>query len=260
MASCGFVSLVGAGPGDPGLITLRALDRLRRADVVVHDRLAAPQLLDEAPATARRIAVGKAPGHQPWSQERINRLLVAEARRRRFVVRLKGGDPFVFGRGAEECLALAAAGVPFEVVPGVTSAVAVPALAGIPVTQRGVARSFTVVTGHTAGTDACDLDWPALARAETLVVLMGMANLEAIAANLVAAGRSSSTPAAVISDGTTDRQRVARGTLEDIAIRAQGLSSPGTIVVGEVVALAPRIARLVPSGNPPAAAVEARRA
>lgn len=256
MMERGFVSLVGAGPGDPELITVKGLDRLRRADVVVHDRLVALQLLEEAQPQARRIDVGKAPGHQPWPQERINRLLVAEARRKRRVVRLKGGDPFVLGRGGEECLALAAAGVPFEVVPGVTSAVAAPAYAGIPLTHRGVACAFTVVTGHTAGSDPEALDWPTLARAETLVVLMGLEPLPVIAARLVAAGRDAATPVAVIENGTRGEQRVVRGTLRDIAQRARGSRSPATIVIGEVVRLSAQIAWFEPA----AAAVEARGA
>jgi uroporphyrin-III C-methyltransferase len=237
MAERGSVALVGAGPGDPELITVKALARLRSADVVVHDRLVPRALLDEAPATARRIDVGKAPGRQPWPQPRINRLLVAEARRGRRVVRLKGGDPFVFGRGGEECQALAAAGVPCEVVPGVTSAVAVPGRAGIPVTHRGCATSFAVVTGHTAGIDPCALPWTALAQLDTVVVLMGLGQLRAIASQLIAAGRPAATPAAVISAGTTPHERVVCGSLGDIADRASGMPSPATIVVGDTVGL-----------------------
>jgi uroporphyrin-III C-methyltransferase len=242
----GVVWLVGAGPGDPELITLRGLACLRSADVVVHDRLVPRVLLDAAPARARRIDVGKAPGAQPWSQRRINALLVAEARRGRTVVRLKGGDPFVFGRGGEECEALAEAGIPFRIVPGVTSAVAAPAFAGIPLTHRERSSSFTVVTGHAAGGDPDDLDWAALARAGTLVVLMGLERIAEIAAALVEQGRPPRTPVAVIAQGTTAGQIVVRGTLADIAGRARGLASPATIVVGEVVALGDRLAWFEP--------------
>ena len=229
-----MVHLVGAGPGDPELITLRGLRRLGQADVVVHDRLVSPRLVDAAPASARRIDVGKQAGRHPWPQGRINRLLIAEARRHRRIVRLKGGDPFVFGRGGEECDALLEAGVPFEVVPGVSSAVAAPAAAGIPLTHRAHASAFTVVTGHACGTPEDGNDWCALARAEPLVVLMGLSRLEAIASTLVAHGRPADTPAAVISRGTEGSQQVRRGTLADIAGRSGDLHSPATIVVGAV--------------------------
>ncbi|MDA8062232.1 MAG: uroporphyrinogen-III C-methyltransferase, partial [Actinomycetota bacterium] len=180
------VYLVGAGPGDPGLLTLRAAEVLARAEVVVHDRLAEPSLLERAPAAAERVDVGKTPGG-PAAQEAINSLLVELGLRGREVVRLKGGDPFVFGRGGEEAIALAAAGVDYEVVPGVSSAVAVPAYAGIPVTQRGISTSFTVVTGHRRADLEVETDWEALARAAgTIVVLMGVAHRGEIAARLIA--------------------------------------------------------------------------
>jgi uroporphyrin-III C-methyltransferase len=246
MSRRGVVWLVGAGPGDPQLITVRGLRCLRSADVVVHDRLVARRLIDEAPSRARRIDVGKAPGLEPWSQRRINALLVAEARRGRRVVRLKGGDPFVFGRGGEECEALAEAGIPYRVVPGVTSAVAAPAFAGIPLTHRGRSSAFTVVTGHGAASDPAGVDWAALAGAGTLVVLMGLERIAEIAERLVAHGRPARTPVAVIARGTTDDQVVVRGTLADIAARARGLASPATIVVGEVAALADRLAWFTP--------------
>lgn len=245
----GMVYLVGAGPGDPDLITVKGRNCLRRADVVVHDRLAAPGLLHEAPAAALRIDVGKTPGVRGWSQARINRLLVSLVSQGKTVVRLKGGDPFVFGRGGEECLALASAGLPFEVVPGVSSAVSAPAAAGIPVTHRGRARAFTVVAGHTAGPDELDHDWETLARAETLVILMGLRNLPHITERLLAAGRSPGTPAAVVSRATTEEQAVVRGTLADIAARSRGLSTPATIVIGEVVGLAGEIAHLTVDGG-----------
>ncbi len=237
----GMVYLVGAGPGDPELITVRGLACVRHADVVVHDCLVAPQLVDHAPATARRIDVGKAPGHAPWPQSRINALLVAEARRARRVVRLKGGDPFVFGRGGEECQALAEAGVRFEIVPGVSSAVAAPAYAGIPLTHRRAASAFTVVTGH-AASDPEALDWEALSRLGTLVVLMGLAELPTIASRLLALGKPAGTPVAVICRGTTAEQVVVRGTLADIAGRASTLTSPATIVIGTVASLADQLA------------------
>jgi len=237
----GVVYLVGAGPGDPELITVRGLACLRQADVVVHDRLVARELIDSAPRAARRIDVGKSPGHAPWPQSRINALLIAEARRKRRVVRLKGGDPFVFGRGGEECQALAEAGVRFEIVPGVSSAVAAPAYAGIPLTHRMAASAFTVVTGHTAS-DPNALDWEALSRLGTLVVMMGLAELPAIASRLLQLGKPPGTPVAVISRGTTAEQVVARGTLADIAERASRLSSPATIVIGPVASLADQLA------------------
>lgn len=235
-ANPGTVYLVGAGPGDPTLITVRGQALLRQADVVVHDRLVHPALLDEAPPTARRIYVGKEPGWQALPQEEINALLVAQALQGRVVVRLKGGDPFVFGRGGEEGQALSEAGVPFEVVPGITSAVAAPAYAGIPVTYRGMARTFTVVTGHPSD-PAFALDWAALARAETLVILMGLGRLSRIARRLVENGRAPETPVAVIRCGATAEQEVVEGTLADIGDRVEGWRPPAVIVVGEVVRL-----------------------
>jgi uroporphyrin-III C-methyltransferase len=236
----GRVVLVGAGPGDPELITLRGLAWLRRAEVVVHDRLVAPALLEEAPSGALRIFAGKAAGRHCASQSAINAILVHHASAGRVVVRLKGGDPFVFGRGGEEVLACRRAGIPVEVVPGVSSALAAPAAAGIPLTHRGVAASFVVATGHEESAKPADrVDWDALARAaDTVVVLMGMASLAAIARRLVAAGRDPDTPAAVIHRCATPAQRVVTGSLGNIAARAQGLGPPGVIVVGEVVRLA----------------------
>ncbi len=236
--SPGFVYLIGAGPGDPDLITVRGLTCLQQADAVVHDRLVSPDLLKKTSPTARLISVGKAPGTRSISQRRINRLLLSLAWQGKVVARLKGGDSFVFGRGGEECQVLARAGVRFEVIPGVSSALAAPAAAGIPVTHRGLARSFTVVTGHTAGGDPFEQDWQRLAQAETLVILMGLANLRRIAAELLGAGMRASTPAAVVSRAYRRDQVVVRGTLSDIAVRARGLATPATIVVGEVVSLA----------------------
>lgn len=241
----GIVYLVGGGPGDPGLITVKGLACLRRADVVLYDRLVAPELLDEAPPTAELVDVGKEPTRHRRSQEEINALLVEKAQEGKTVVRLKGGDPFVFGRGGEECLALAGAGIPFEVVPGVTSAIAVPAYAGIPVTHREVANSFTVITAH-----LCDgsIDWGSLPRTGTLVFLMGVKHLPEIATQLVAHGHTPDTPAAVIQRGMTAAQKVVSGTLADIAERAAGLQPPATIVVGAVVRLRPALDWFAPDG------------
>lgn len=241
----GFVSLVGAGPGDPELITVKALRRLRAADVVVYDALANPELLGECRTDAARIDVGKRAGCRPFAQEAINALLVDLAHEGKQVVRLKGGDPFVFGRGGEEALALVAAGVPFEVVPGISSAIGVPAYAGIPVTQRGVAVSFAVVTGHEDPTKPhSQLNWAALAGIDTLVVLMGVGRLAAISRQLIAHGRTENTPAAVIGTGTTAHQATVVGTLETIAVDVAqaGIRAPATLVVGEVVRLREQLA------------------
>ena len=241
----GSVALVGAGPGDPGLMTVRGLALLRDAEVVVYDRLVDPRLLREAPR-ARHVFAGKASGDHALPQERINALLVMHAKRGRSVVRLKGGDPFVFGRGGEEAQALAAAGVPFEIVPGVSSAVAAPAYAGIPLTHRGVESSFAVVTGHEGcGKARAGVDWARLATAvDTLVVLMGVAALPRIARELIAHGRAPHTPVALVRWGTTDWQTVLTGRLDDVAARARAarLEPPVVIVIGEVVALAERLA------------------
>jgi len=232
-----LVSLVGAGPGDPGLITLRGLERLRLAEVVVYDRLVSGSLLQHAPQ-AEWIDVGKQPDHHPVPQDSINALLIEKARLGKRVVRLKGGDPFVFGRGGEEALALAGAGIPFEVVPGVTSAIAVPAYAGIPVTQRGTANSVAFITGHAAASRPLDIDWNALARGvDTLVFLMGVSSLPGIVTSLVGAGRPANTPAAVIERGTLPGQMVVTGTLADIQGKAADFQSPCIIIVGRVVEL-----------------------
>ena len=238
----GIVYIVGAGPGDPALITRRGLERLRGAEVVVYDRLVHPDLLEEAPPWAERIFVGKRPGSEGHAlpQEQINALLIETARSGRVVVRLKGGDPFVFGRGAEECEALRGAGVPYDVVPGVTSAIAAPGAAGIPVTHRRYASAFAVVAGHECD-EASDLDWDALARLPALVFLMGLRALPEIAARLIAHGMSEQTPAAVIASATLPEQRTVTGTLATLAerVEAAGLEAPATLVVGNVVTSAP---------------------
>jgi uroporphyrin-III C-methyltransferase/precorrin-2 dehydrogenase/sirohydrochlorin ferrochelatase len=234
----GRVALVGAGPGDPELITVKGRRLLAEADVVVADRLVPGLLLDELRPDAELVDAAKVPYGPARTQEEINRILVDRAREGKFVVRLKGGDPYVFGRGGEEAIACAAAGVPVTVVPGVTSAVAAPAVAGFPVTHRGVAHEFTVVSGHVPPEDPASLvDWPALARMRgTLVILMGLKNLPAIAATLVAAGKSGATPAAVVQEGTTGAQRSVRSTLDTVATdtAAAGIRPPAVVVLGDV--------------------------
>ncbi len=244
--SYGKVFLVGAGPGDPELITLKGLRSLRKADVLVYDRLICPDLLDEAPSKARRVFAGKASGHHSMKQEEINALLITYARRGCIVVRLKGGDPFVFGRGGEEALALAQAGIPFEVVPGVSSAIAVPAYAGIPVTQRGLVSSVTIVTGHEQqSSGSSGVNWEALATlGGTLVILMGVEVLSHITQRLLSGGLHPDTPAAVIQQGTVPQQRVVTDTLVGIAEHAWAarITSPAVVVIGAVVALSDPLA------------------
>jgi uroporphyrinogen III methyltransferase / synthase len=231
------VYLVGAGPGDPGLLTVRGAEVLGRADVVVYDRLVHPSLLELAPTDAERVYVGKAPGRAEIQQDDINALLVEQGRAGRAVVRLKGGDPFVFGRGGEESEALAAAGVAFEIVPGITSAIGAPAYAGIPVTHRGTSTHFTVVTGHEdPAKGSADVDWEALAKAGgTLVILMGAGRVGDIAERLVAGGRPPRTPVAAVRNGTRADQQTVRATLATIA--DAGVRAPAAIVVGEVAGI-----------------------
>jgi uroporphyrin-III C-methyltransferase len=226
------VWLVGAGPGDPGLITARGLELVRSCDVLVYDRLVAEELVEEVRADAVRVP------RDAHEQEEINALLVRLAEEGYEVVRLKGGDPFVFGRGGEEALALAEAGIQFEVVPGVSSLAAVPASAGIPVTHRGLSSQVTIASGH----DPDALDYDALARASgTLVLFMALAGLPAIAARLIEHGRDPDTPAAVIASGTTDDQQAFVAPLAEIAEASAELEPPALVVVGEVVGLAPRL-------------------
>jgi uroporphyrinogen III methyltransferase / synthase len=251
----GTVYLIGAGPGDPGLITVRGLDLLRRADVVVYDRLAHPALLQHARADAERVYVGKASAHHAMRQGDINALLVERALRGKSVARLKGGDPVVFGRGGEEAEFCRAAGVPFEFVPGVTSAIAAPTYAGIPVTHRDAASSFAVVTGHERddrgeagsrppGAAEQRRNWANLAHAaDTLLFLMGVEALPEISARLQEHGRAGDTPVALVQWGTWPSQRVVTGTLADIVekVRAAGLTPPAVCVVGDVVKLRPTL-------------------
>lgn len=240
-AQAGTVHLVGAGPGDPGLLTLRGARLLETADVVAVDRLVAPELRSLAPPTADIVDVGKRPGGGGWTQAAIADLLVARARAGAAVVRVKGGDPYVFGRGSEEAAACVTAGVPFEVVPGVSSAFAAPAAAGVPLTHRGLATGFAVVTGHEdPAKPHAQTDWPAVARFPgTLVVLMGVAALGRIVGELLAAGRAPTTPAAAVRWGTTPEQEVVEAALVDLpaTAAAAGLRPPATIVIGDVVGM-----------------------
>ena len=243
----GKAFLVGAGPGRADWITVRGLDVLRQAEVVIYDRLVAAELLTEAPAQAERIYVGKQAGHHTLPQDEITRLLVERVQQGKRVVRLKGGDPFVFGRGGEEALALAQAGLPFEVVPGISSAIGVPAAAGIPVTHRGLATAFAVVTGNESpDKTGSTTDWQALAQIPTLVVLMGLENAASICQTLMAHGRAAETPAAAIQQGAASEPvfvRATLGTLPD-CIAERRLTPPAVIVVGEVVRLAGELTTL----------------
>lgn len=242
-AGAGKVYLVGAGPGDPDLITVKGLRLLRQADVVIYDRLIPMELLKETRPDAELIYAGKLPQKHRLDQLEINQILVDRASKGLMVVRLKGGDPFVFGRGGEEGLACYAANIPFEVVPGVSSAIAVPAYAGIPVTHRKIASAFTVFTGHDDPTkEGNSIDYPALAaavRLGTLVLMMGVNHLDQICQQLIQQGISAETPVVCIEWGTTANQRTVEGTLESIANRVTeaGLSSPAITVMGEVTRL-----------------------
>jgi uroporphyrin-III C-methyltransferase len=240
----GTVYLVGAGPGDPGLLTLKARDLLASCDVVVYDNLVNPELLGHVSATAERIYVGKVGGGRQTPQEEINRLIVDHAGAGKRVVRLKGGDPFLFGRGGEEAEAILDAGLRFEVVPGISSALAVPAYAGIPLTHRGLSSSVTVLTGARQGQGERASDLLAnTAAADTLVILMGVAHLREITTDLLKAGRAGETPAAVIRWGTYEGQQIVLGTLQTIADEAERalLRAPAVIIVGEVVRLRERL-------------------
>lgn len=241
----GIVYIVGAGPGDPGLLTVRAGELLKSCDVALHDHLVNPRILDLVPAGATRIFVGKIGHGCQTPQGEIIRLIIEHARHGRRVVRLKGGDPFVFGRGGEEALALRDAGISFEIVPGISSALAVPAYAGIPITHRGLSASAAILTGSLAGNPFADRKTiHSLANsADTLVILMGLTNLRAIARELIEAGRSPSTPVAVIRRGTYETQATVTGTLRTIAdeTRKAGLKAPAVIVVGEVVRMRERL-------------------
>jgi uroporphyrin-III C-methyltransferase len=237
----GKVYLVGAGPGDPELVTVKGLRLITEADVVIYDRLVHPDLLEKVRPKAERCYVGKRCDHHTVPQDEINALMVVKAREGKKVLRLKGGDPFVFGRGAEEVLYLVEHGIPWEMVPGVTSATAVPAYVGIPITHREFSSMVSIITGHeTFSRELSQLRYDLIAPNDsTLVILMGMTNLETIAGELIRHGRPGSTPACVITRGTYPQQKIITGTLENIAEEkdAAGLKPPGIIVIGEVVKL-----------------------
>lgn len=253
MKKTGKVYLVGAGPGDPGLLTVRGLELLRHAPVIVYDLLVNPALLEEADAQTIKIFVGKRAGRHCIAQSDINDVLITHARAGHDVVRLKGGDPFVFGRGGEEAEALMEAGIRFEIVPGVSSAMAVPAYAGVPLTHRQCASSFAVVTGHEARKANSSVDWAKLATAvDTLVILMGLTNLPIIVQKLIEHGRPAQTPVAVIRSGTTNEQESVVGTLSDIVEKSALIEPPALIVVGDVVSLANKLEWFIPaSGHQP---------
>lgn len=243
-AKRGTVYLVGAGPGDPGLLTLRAVDLLASCNLVLYDYLVNPDALGFASHQAERIYVGKVSGLRHTRQTEINQLLINAARAGKAVVRLKGGDPFLFGRGGEEADALYEAGVPFEIVPGISSALAVPAYAGIPLTHRGISSSVAIVTGTSCGdADGGSSGFADLSLADTIVILMGIANLRLIVGDLIAGGRDPATPIAIIRWGTYETQQTVTGTLQTIANNAEraSLRPPGVIIVGEVVRLRERL-------------------
>ena len=231
----GKVYLVGAGPGDPGLITVKGLESLKKADVIVYDRLLDDRLLDSAAPSAEKIYVGKSAGEHTRPQDEINQLLVAKAKEGKTVARLKGGDPFVLGRGGEEAEVLARNGIPYEVVPGITSALAVPAYAGIPVTHRGLASSFAVITGHEdPNKKETSINWEKLSTGvDTLVFLMGVKNLPEIVSKLIEFGRPSGTPVAVIKEGTRPVQKTVVGSLEDIVTKVKDnhITPPAIVIV-----------------------------
>ncbi len=239
----GIVYLIGAGPGDPGLLTLKAKDCLERSNVVIYDRLVSPEILAFVPSCAERIFVGKEANNHTRPQAEIDALLVEKALQGLTVSRLKGGDPFVYGRGGEEAESLAARGIPFEIVPGISSVIAVPAYAGIPLTHRRLASGFHVVTGHEC-LHSSGTPWTVLAlTSQTLVILMGMGHLREISEKLIVHGRSPDTPVAVVEWGTTSKQEVAVGTLLNISnvVKEAQLQPPAVIVVGDVVRLRDRL-------------------
>ena len=259
----GVVWLVGAGPGDPDLLTLKALKVLQTADVVVHDGLVSDEILELAPARARRISVAKRKSRHSYSQDEINRMLTAFALEGLTVVRLKGGDPFIFGRGGEELEACRAAGVQCQIVPGVTAALAAGAGAGAPLTHRGSAQAVTFVTGHASNGAEPDLDWASLAKAnQTVVIYMGLSQAAPIAARLMAAGRAGVTPSLIVENASRADERRIVTTLSGLADAAAGLSGPALLIVGEAMALAlplPRSGRGGPSAEEPMAERESLR-
>lgn len=252
-SSDGQVFLVGAGPGDPELLTIKARRLLEEADVLVYDRLVSDAVLELVPAGVLKIFVGKTPGNHPAPQESINDMLVRLARAGHRVVRLKGGDPFVFGRGGEEALHLVRHGISYEVVPGVTAALACAAYAGIPLTHRGLAGSLRLVAGHCRGDLPLDLDWRGLADENTtLVFYMALMNLGEVRSRLLAAGLPGTTPAGLVESGTTERQRSIATTLEELvrAARSHRVGTPTVVIIGRVAALAAELAWYSPQGEP----------
>ncbi|OLS40390.1 uroporphyrinogen-III C-methyltransferase [Bacillus sp. MRMR6] len=234
----GKAYIVGAGPGDPDLITLKALKCIQQADVILYDRLVNPELLKNAKADCQHIYCGKQPTVHTMKQETINHLLVKYTKQGKMVVRLKGGDPFVFGRGAEEVEALVRNGLSYDVVPGITAGVAAPAYAGIPITHRELGSSFAIVTGHRQKGKSTDINWKGLATAvDTLVIYMGISNLAYICQELISNGKHPDTPVGIIQQGTTNEQRTVSGTLSTIVtiVEKEGVSNPAMIVIGEVV-------------------------
>lgn len=241
----GYVYIVGAGPGDPKLLTIRGLECIQQADVILYDRLVNPVLLQHAKKDVELIYCGKEPGKHGLIQEEIHRELVEHAKQDKQVLRLKGGDPFVFGRGAEEAAVCRAANIPFEIVPGITAGIAAPAYAGIPVTHRDYAASFAIVTGHGRAEKKQDfLNWPALSQIDTVAFYMSVGNIDHIAKSLIEHGKNSQTPVAVIEWGTTEKQRTITGHLETIAqdIKDKHISNPAMILVGDVVGVREEIA------------------
>ncbi|MGA1939677.1 uroporphyrinogen-III C-methyltransferase [Arcobacter sp. YIC-310] len=234
----GKVYLTGAGPGDIELMTIKALKVVQNADVIIYDRLANSEILKEAKKDVKLIFVGKEKGNHRVPQDEINELIFQNALKYENVVRLKGGDPFVFGRGGEEALYLKQRDIEFEIIPGVTSAISVPAYAGIPITHRGITPSFRVVTGHRKSSDnIAKINWDSFIEDETIVFLMGLHNIELIVSKLLEVGKKEDYPSAIISNGTTKNQKVITGTLKDIVSKSKEAQSPAIIIVGEVVNL-----------------------
>ncbi|XPV68076.1 MAG: uroporphyrinogen-III C-methyltransferase [Halarcobacter sp.] len=232
------VYLTGAGPGDIELLTIKALKVIQKADVIIYDRLANPEILNEAKKDVELIFVGKEKGNHKVPQDEINEIIYQSSLKYKTVVRLKGGDPFVFGRGGEEALYLQQRGIKFEIIPGITSAISVPAYAGIPVTHRDITPSFRVVTGHRKSSDnIAKINWQSFIENETIIFLMGLHNIELIVTNLLKIGKTKEYPCAIISNGTTKKQKIIVGTLENIIEKSKEMTSPAIIIVGEVVNL-----------------------
>jgi uroporphyrin-III C-methyltransferase len=247
-AKIGKVYLVGSGPGDLGLLTLKGLELLKKSDVIIYDRLVSKAILRQIPSKTKKLYVGKSTGKHSVPQDKINELINKEVTQGKRVVRLKGGDPFIFGRGGEEAQSLFSASIPFEIVPGISSASAVPAYAGIPLTHRDYASSVAIVTGHESwAKKGSQVNWEGLAKAvDTIVVLMGVSSLESIIKGITKGGRRKDTPVAIIEDGTTRKQRVTIGKLSDIVERARKskVKPPAVIVIGDVVKLRKELAWL----------------